>query len=281
MKHAGIDLHRVDAMEKVLGQAKYGADLFATDPVHLRVVRSPKPHARIVSIDVSEALQVKGVGRIFTAKDIPGKNLVGTITKDQPVLVRDRVRYIGDPVALVVADSPETAEEAEKKVVVTYVDLPSVNDPEKALQPNAPWVHEKGNLLMEFNIIKGDVRAGFREADFIIEEIYATTWVDHAYLEPDAGLSYLDEEGRITVICPTQNIHYDQKDVASFLSLPLERVRIIQSVTGGGFGGRLDITVQCLLALATFHLEKAGEDRVFFRRGFSVDIKAPSVKDSI
>ena len=105
-------------------------------------------------------------------------------------------------------------------------------------------------------MIKGDVQAGFREADFIAEETYATTWVEHAYLEPDAGMAYLDEEGRITVVCPTQNVHYDQKDVASTLGLPLEKVRIIQSATGGGFGGRLDITVHCFLALAVYHLRK-------------------------
>ena len=105
-------------------------------------------------------------------------------------------------------------------------------------------------------MIKGDSQRGFKEAEVTIEETYTTTWVDHAYLEPDAGISYLDEEGRITVVCPTQNVHYDQKEVASVLSLPLEQVRIIQCATGGGFGGRLDITVQCLLALAVFHLKK-------------------------
>ncbi len=94
-------------------------------------------------------------------------------------------------------------------------------------------------------MVKGDVQAGFKEADVIVEKTYTTTWIEHAYLEPDAGIAYLDEEGRITVLCPTQNVHYDQKDVASTLGLPLEKVRIIQSATGGGFGGRLDITVHC------------------------------------
>ena len=131
-----------------------------------------------------------------------------------------------------------------------------LHHPEEALKPYAPLIHEKGNLLLEFHVIKGDVQRGFKEAEVIVEETYTTTWVDHAYLEPDAGISYLDEEGRITVVCPTQNVHYDQKEVASVLSLPLEQVRIIQCATGGGFGGRLDITVQCLLALAVFHLKK-------------------------
>ena len=256
MKQVGIEIPKVDVLEKALGEAKYGADLPTMEPLHLKVVRSPKPHAKIVRIEMDEALRIPGVERIFTAKDIPGKNLVGTITKDQPILASDRVRYIGDPVALVVAKTEEVAEEAAKKLVVVYEDLPSVSHPEEALQPHAPLIHEKGNLLLEFHVIKGDSQRGFKEAEVIVEETYTTTWVDHAYLEPDAGISYLDEEGRITVVCPTQNVHYDQKEVASALSLPLDRVRVIQCATGGGFGGRLDITVQCLLALAVYHLRK-------------------------
>jgi CO/xanthine dehydrogenase Mo-binding subunit len=256
MRQVGVEIRKVDVLEKALGEAKYGADLPSREPLYLKVVRSPKPHAKIVKIEMEGALRVPGVERIFTAKDIPGKNLVGTIIKDQPILASDRVRYIGDPVALVAAKTEEAAEAAAKKLIVVYEDLPSVIHPEEALQPYAPLIHEKGNLLLEFDVIKGDVQRGFKEAEVIIEETYTTTWVDHAYLEPDAGISYLDEEGRITVVCPTQNVHYDQKEVASVLSLPLDRVRIIQCATGGGFGGRLDITVQCLLALAVLHLKK-------------------------
>jgi CO/xanthine dehydrogenase Mo-binding subunit len=256
MRQVGIEIPKVDVLEKTLGEAKYGADLLINDPLYLKVVRSPKPHAKILRIEIDEALRVPGVEKIFTSKDIPGKNLVGTINKDQPILASDRVRYIGDPVALVAAKTEEVAEEASKKLAVVYEDLPSITHPEEALQPNAPLIHEKGNLLLEFHVIKGNSQRGFKEAEVTIEETYTTTWVDHAYLEPDAGISYLDEEGRITVVCPTQNVHYDQKEVASVLSLPLEQVRIIQCATGGGFGGRLDITVQCLLALAVFHLKK-------------------------
>ena len=256
MKQVGIEIRKVDALEKVLGSARYGADQTLEHALHLKVVRSKKPHARIVSIQIDEAVRVPGVEKVFTAKDIPGKNLIGIITKDQPVLASDRVRYIGDAVALVAARSAEAAEEAAHKVSVRYEDLPFISSPEEAFKPYAPSIHEKGNLLIEFQVIRGDVQAGFKEADFIAEQIYATTWVEHAYLEPDAGVAYQDEEGRITVVCPTQNVHYDQKDVASTLALPLEKVRIIQSVTGGGFGGRLDITVHCFLALAVYHLKK-------------------------
>lgn len=256
MKQVGVGVPKVDALEKVLGKAKYGADLSAEEPLHLKVVRSSKHHAKILNIETGEALKVDGVERIFTARDIPGKNLTGAIVKDQPVLAQDRVRYVGDPVALVAAKTIEAAEEAAGKVFVVYEDFPFVSNPEEALKPYAPLIHEKGNLLLEFNVIKGDVQTGFKEAEIIIEETYTTTWVEHAYMEPDAGISYLDEEGRVTVICPNQIVHYSQREVASVLSLPLEKVRIIQSATGGGFGGRLDITVQCLLAVAAFHLRK-------------------------
>jgi CO/xanthine dehydrogenase Mo-binding subunit len=168
----------------------------------------------------------------------------------------DRVRCIGDPVALVAAKTVEAAEEAAKKVVVVYKDLPFIKHPEEGLKPHAPLIHEKGNLLLEFHITKGDVQRGFKESEIIIEETYTTGFVKQAYLEPDAGIAYMDEERRITVVCPTQKIHYDQMEVASVLSLPLEKVRIIQCTTGGAFGGRLDITVQCLLALAAFHLKR-------------------------
>ncbi len=256
MRQVGIEIPKVGVLDKTLGEAKYGADLPISDPLYLKVIRSPKPHAKILRIEIDEALRVPGVEKVFTSKDIPGKNLIGTINKDQPILASDRVRYVGDPVALVAAKTEEVAEEASKKLAVVYEDLPSITHPEEALQPHAPLIHEKGNLLLEFHVIKGDSQRGFKEAEVTIEETYTTTWVDHAYLEPDAGISYLDEEGRITVVCPTQNVHYDQKEVASVLSLPLEQVRIIQCATGGGFGGRLDITVQCLLALAVFHLKK-------------------------
>jgi CO/xanthine dehydrogenase Mo-binding subunit len=256
MKQVGVEIPKVDALEKVLGETRYGADLSIKDPLHLKVVRSPKRHAKVLKIQLEEALKVEGVERIFTAKDIPGKNLIGIIAKDQPILATDRVRYIGDPIALVAARTEEAAEKAAQRAVVLYEDLPAVTNPEEALKPYAPLIHEKGNLLLEFHVIKGDVQAGFKEADVIVEETYTTTWIDHAYLEPDAGISYLDEEGRVTVICPTQNVHYDQKQVASVLGLPIEKVRIIQSGTGGAFGGRLDITVQCLLALAAFHVKR-------------------------
>jgi CO/xanthine dehydrogenase Mo-binding subunit len=252
----GVNVLKLDAFEKVLGASRYGGDYSIPNLLYLKVVRSDKPHAKIVRIELEEALRVKGVERIFTAKDIPGRNRIGIIQKDQPVLALDRVRYVGDPIALVAGETVEATEEASRKIKVTYEELPFIKTPEEALQPFAPPIHEKGNLLVEFNLVKGDIQVGFKEAEVIIEKTYTTTWVDHAYLEPDGGVAYWDEEERLVIICPTQNVHYDQREVASFLNLPIERVRIIQPTTGGAFGGRLDITIQCFLALAAFHLKR-------------------------
>jgi CO/xanthine dehydrogenase Mo-binding subunit len=132
MEQVGIEIPKVDVLEKALGEARYGADLTSREPLHLKVLRSPKPHAKIGRIEMDEALRIPGVERVFTAKDIPGKNLVGTIHKDQPILASDRVRYIGDPVALIVGKTEEVAEEAAKKLVVVYEDLPSIHQPEEA-----------------------------------------------------------------------------------------------------------------------------------------------------
>jgi len=167
MEQVGVGVPKVDALEKVLGEARYGADLPVQEPLHLKVVRSTKPHAKILNVEMGEALKVKGVERIFTARDIPGKNLTGIIIKDQPILASDRVRYVGDPVALVVAKTEEAAEEAVKKFKVFYEDFPFVKNPEEGLKPYAPFIHEKGNVLLEFNVIKGDIQIGRASCRFL------------------------------------------------------------------------------------------------------------------
>lgn len=147
MKQVRIEIPRVDALEKVLGEAKFRADLSTPESLHLKAVRSPKPHARIVKIEIEEALKVKGLQGVFTAKDIPGRDLIGTITKDQPVPASDRVRCIGDPVVLVVAQTEEGAEEAARKVAVVYEEFRFVSHLGEGPKPYAPLIHEKGNLL--------------------------------------------------------------------------------------------------------------------------------------
>lgn len=251
----GESILRVDALDKILGKALFAADLKMEGLLHMKVLRSDRPHARIRQINTERAARMEGVLRIFTHKDIPGKNLIGIINKDHPILAGEKVRFVGDPIALVVAHTEREAEQALGEIRVEYEDLPPIFDPEEALH-SSTLIHEDGNLLYQRDIVKGDVEKGFSEADVVIERTYSTSMLEHAYLEPDAGVAWIDEEGRITVYASTQNPHYDHREIVSALGLDPSQVRSIQATTGGGFGSKLDVTVQCFLALAVYYLRR-------------------------
>lgn len=255
-KTIGKNVRRIGAIEKLKGEPVFSADLEFDRPLTLRVFRSTRAHARINKIDVERALQVEGVVRVFTAGDVPGKNLTGIINKDQPLLVPDKVRFIGDAIALVAADSEKAAENALNAIEVFYEDLPVVSDPEEALKETAPKIHEKGNLLFTRKIKKGDVEKGFENCQAVIEKTYRTSCLEHAYLEPDAGAGYIDEDGTLVIIASTQNPHYDHKELISILGVEDEKVRVIQAATGGGFGSKLDLNVQGFIGLALYHLKR-------------------------
>ena len=255
LRIVGKSISRLGASEKLKGKAAFAADLEKSALVG-RVLRSSKHHARILNIQIDEAKAVPGCVAIFTAKDIPGSNRFGIINKDQPLLADNKVRFVGDAIALIIAETEESAEIAARLVYVDYEDLPAVFDPEDALKPGATPIHEHGNLLGRRAVRKGNPEEAFKRADVIIEREYSTTFVEHAYLEPDAGLAYVDEEGIIVIHASTQNPHYDQKDVADLLDLPEHQVRIIQTATGGGFGSKLDLNVQGFVGLAAFKLKR-------------------------
>ena len=256
LKAIGNSIERVGAREKVTGRAVYSADIELEGPLILKALRSVRPHAEILTINAEKALRIKGVVSVFTAKDIPGKNLTGIITKDQPMLVPDKVRCIGDPVALVAAESEAAAELALKAIEVIYRDLPAVFDPEEAMAADAPKVHTKGNILVMRTIRRGDVSAAFTRCTSTIEKTYRTTFIEHNYLEPDAGAGFVDTDGTLVIYASTQNPHYDHKDVITLLDLPEDKVRIIQAATGGGFGSKLDLNVQGFIGLALYHLKR-------------------------
>lgn len=256
LRVVGKDIKRIGALDLVLGKAKFSDDILIKGLLHLKIVRSSFPHALIKAIDTEQASKLPGVVRIFTAKDIPGNKRVGTIIRDQPVLAEDKVRYKGDPIALVAAKTEDAGEEALEHIRIHYEELEPVLTPERALEMGAPKIHEAGNLLFRQLIAKGDVEKGFQEADVIAEQTYTTPWIEHACLEPDAGIAYVDDEGRIILYVSTQNPFYDQKEVADVLGLELDRVRVIQAPTGGGFGSKLDVSIQCYLGLAAFYIKK-------------------------
>ena len=250
MEVVGKSLKRVDAADKVTGAARYGGDLYEKGMLHVKVLRSVHDHAQILGIDTSAAFKVPGVVGVYTHKDIEGTNRHGLITRDQSVLAEDRVRYTGDAVALVVAETEDAAIEALKKIVVNYRPLPSVHTFEEALAPDAPLLHEHGNVMGEKRIRKGDAEKAFaEECDVIVEDTIETQTVDHAFLDLEAGTALYDSD-ILTIWVSGQWVHEERRLVALALGLPVEKIRIIQPVTGGAFGGREDLSIQCFVGLA-------------------------------
>ncbi|MBT8370330.1 MAG: molybdopterin-dependent oxidoreductase, partial [Deltaproteobacteria bacterium] len=252
----GQSIPKIGVTERLRGEPIFSADLDFGDALVLRVLRSTKAHAKLVKIDCHKALDLKGIVRIFTAEDIPGKNLIGIINKDQPLLATGKVRSVGEPVALIAAENNAAAKTALELIEVTYEKLPAVFTPDEALKPDAPAIHKKGNLLFTRKLKKGDVERAFDNCDVVVEKTYQTTRIEHSYLEPDAGAGYVDENGTLVIFASTQNPHYDHKEVTGLLGLDDHQVRIVQAATGGGFGSKLDLNMQGFIGLAMLHLQK-------------------------
>lgn len=255
-KTIGKNILRIGAVERLKGEPIFSADLELDHPLTLKVLRSTRAHALITKIDIESALQVKGVVRIFTATDVPGNNLTGIINKDRPLLVSDKVRFVGDAIALIAAENEQAAEKGVNAINVVYEDLPAVFDPEEALKDSAPKIHEKGNLLFTRKVKKGNIDKAFENCQAVVEKTYQTSCLEHTYLEPDAGAGYVERDGTIVIFASTQNPHYDHSDVVSILGVEDEKVRIIQAATGGGFGSKLDLNVQGFIGLALYHLKR-------------------------
>ena len=277
----GQSAARVDARDKVTGAAMYPGDLAMEGMLHAKVLFAGRPHARIQTIDTSEAEAVPGVVAILTAADVP-VNEYGLQTPDQPVLCgpgsshpgADVVRFVGDQVALVVAESERAAARARDRIHVAYEDLPAVTDPFEALRPDAPQLHphrqpsdlhpelcREGNLICHHQIRKGSVDDAWSQADVVVEGAYYTPSQEHAFLQPEAGMAYVDDEGRVTVAVGGQWTWEDQRQIAHALDIPPEQVRVIYPAIGGAFGGREDMSVQIVLALAVWRLAQRGVRR--------------------
>lgn len=261
----GQSIHRIDALGKVTGETPYPSDINIDGQLWLKIRYSDRAHARVRAINTQPAEQMTGVVAVLTAKDVP-VNEYGLVIKDQPVLCgpgssidgADIVRCYMDYVAVVVAETEAIAEAAAKAIEVDYEDLPPVFDPHQAMQDGAPQLHADtpNNVLCHYRIRKGDVAAAWEKADVIVEGTYTTGYQEHAYLQPEAGLGYIDEEGRVTVIVAGQWTHEDQEQIYHALNLPPEQVRVIYPAIGGAFGGREDMSVQIVLALAAWKLRR-------------------------
>jgi CO/xanthine dehydrogenase Mo-binding subunit/aerobic-type carbon monoxide dehydrogenase small subunit (CoxS/CutS family) len=254
----GKSVRRIDAPSKVSGRLKYAGDMTMPDMLHVQVLRSPHAHARIVSIDTSAAEAMAGVEGVITSADVPGQDGFGVFVNDQPIMARGKVRYVGEAIAAVAAEDALTAKRAVAAIKIVYEPLAPVFDPDEAMRPGAPAVHDYApdNVTKHIPIRVGDVEQGFAQSDLVVEETYSTQAIEHAYLEPEAGLSYVDHDGVVVVVSPSQNITHHRHMLARIIAKPISKVRFIMSPVGGGFGGKEDMIYQGMLALLAMKTQR-------------------------
>ncbi|MER2060783.1 MAG: molybdopterin cofactor-binding domain-containing protein, partial [Niallia sp.] len=236
---------RRDGEPKVTGRLKYLTDMSFPQMLYGTVLRSEHPHAKIESIDTKEAEELPGVASVITYRDVPGLNGFGIVIQDQPVLCEDKVRYVGDAVAAVAAETKEIAQKAISLIKVKYTPLQPVTDPEEALRDTTIKLHKDGNLLHQAAFQKGErqIEKSFKDCAFIVEETYHTPRQMHAYMETEGGVAVPNEDGGITVYAPTQHGFKDQLQLSRILSIPPEKIRIISSPIGGSFGGKDELNI--------------------------------------
>ncbi|MFO7599892.1 MAG: xanthine dehydrogenase family protein molybdopterin-binding subunit [Candidatus Desulfacyla sp.] len=254
----GTSLPRADAWAKVTGAERYAADYYGPNLVWAGAKRAGVPHAQVRGIHVDEARRIPGVLAVLTHADVKGTNRQGVVRKDQPVLVDDKVRHCGDAVALVLAGDRDTLKKALEKVVLDLEPLPAVFDPEEALRPDAPILHEDhstGNLLLKADLETGEGLKGFSQCDVEVEHDFQTPWQEHAYLETEVGWARVEEDGTLIIVASTQTPFRDRSEAAEALGLDIQKARVVAPFPGGAFGGKDGITVQTLLGLAALHAE--------------------------
>jgi CO/xanthine dehydrogenase Mo-binding subunit len=270
MSLIGQSVPRLDARGKVTGETLFPGDINKTNQAYMKILFAGRPHAVIRSLDVGAAEALPGVIAVFTARDVP-VNEYGLVMPDQPVLCgpgstkpfADHVRFVGDQVALVVAESEPIAAAALKLIRVDYEDLPVVTDIVAAMDPRSTLLHpdKDSNVFCHYRIRRGDIERGFRESSVVVEGEYRTPAQEHAFLQPEAGLAYVDVDGRVVVHVAGQWTHEDREQIAHALAMPEDQIRVIYPAIGGAFGGREDMSVQIVLALAAWRLHQRGTPR--------------------
>ncbi len=270
-KVIGKSVRKIDGLALASGAELFTADLDFEDMLHLAVLYSPHAHAKILDIDTSEAEAMDGVVAVYSYKNVP-RVLHTTAGQGYPepspydtVLFDDKVRFVGDRVAMVAAETEKIAKEAVKRIKVKYEVLPANFDIEKAMSPETPVIHDRDehyvipakhdfsrNLAAEIEIKFGDLEKGFNEADFIEEHVYHTQYASHAALEPHAAVAFIDERGRLVIVSTTQVPFHTRRIVAQILDIPVHKIRVIKPRIGGGFGGKQEIILEPLVALVTW-----------------------------
>ncbi len=257
----GQSVQRRDGMGHVTGKTTYIDDIKFRDMLHLKMVRSPVPHAKINGIDFSEAEKVPGFVRALTYKDVP-KNiytilcLIGVGPDEEPVLAEDTARFRGEQIAAIVAETEEAAMEAAGKVQLDFEELPAVFDVEEALKPDAPILKHWGTNYFVYEghhcrrVRYGDVDKGFAEADYIVEERYQTSPIEHAPTETTGCIVNPEADGRYTVYTNTQALFFTLDNAALILEIPFNKLHLVGGTVGGGFGGKVDVIVEPIAILA-------------------------------
>ena len=249
---------RPDALEKVTGKAKFTDDLIFESMLYAAVKRAGVPHAILRGLDVARACSLPGVVAVMTAEDIPGEHYHGLVYFDWPVMVGigERVRYVGDAIAIVAAETLEIASQAVGLIQADFEPQPVVSGPVQARQPDSPILHPSGNLLKHIKVRKGDVEEGFKEAEVVLEHTFHTAITDHAFMEPECSIARPIDNGRMEIYVGSQIPYSDRNQVARALGWPDERVRVIGQLMGGGFGGKEDIAGQIHAALLAYQTDR-------------------------
>jgi len=268
-KVIGKSVRQRDTVGKVTGRTIYAEDRSYPDQVWASILFARRPHARVLAVDSTEAEAVPGVLGVLTARDVP-VNEYGQQKNDQPVLCgpgspsakpgEDVVRFVGDQVAVVLAEDEETAARARDLIRVSYEDLPLVTDPEYAMTEAAYQLHPDSprNIFEEVHIRKGEPDSAWQDCDVVVDSVYRLPFQEHVYIQPESGVGYIDEDGRITIHTAGQWAWEDRREIAHALSIPLDKVRVVYDAIGGAFGGKEDLHVQIVLALAIHWLDQRG-----------------------
>lgn len=275
-KSVGQSIRRRDGADKLTGRAVYPEDISMEGMLHGVTVRSPHAHAKIISIDIHAAEKAAGVVKVLTADDVAGHNSHGVLYKDHDVFSKTKVRRIGDPIAVVLAETEDQARAAAKLVDIGYEILPAVFDPREAMKPGAPvvneyaqrffhydenmdLVHEKPendpfpNVIFHYRCRKGDTDAVWDSCAAVAESEFFSPFVDHAFLQPESGIAYRGKDGRLVVSAASQYMHFDRIELSDALGIPESELVILNPVIGGAFGAREDITLQIHIALGVLH----------------------------
>jgi selenium-dependent xanthine dehydrogenase len=262
----GQIVERPDAEDKVTGYAKFSDDLKFDRMLYAAAKRCGIPHGFLRKLDISKARELPGVVAVLTAEDIPGEHNHGLVIYDWPAIVgmNERVRYVGDSVAIVAAETQEIAEQAVRLIDAEFEPQPIISDPVQARQAGVPDLHKSGNLLKHIKVRKGNMEQGFAEADVVMEHVFHTAITEHAFLEPECSIAVPLKNGRMEIYVGSQIPYQDREQVARILGWPQDRIRVVGQLMGGGFGGKEDIAGQvhaALLANVTGHPVKLLFDR--------------------